>query len=104
MSQNWRKPTPTPAHDLRRGDTVEPRDIPGPVMQVVRMSDYDNGTVECLWFTPDQLVQRAWLPAEALRRVQAPRFRDRVGYQMPQWMRDIRTPGGLYTSNERYRK
>lgn len=49
-----------------RGTRVVFRGSQEPVMTVVRHTQFDNGEVECLWFTPDLAVQRAWLPADLL--------------------------------------
>lgn len=62
-SQRW-KVNPNLPH---RGDRKMLRGDPNsPVMTVVRQTQFDNGEVECLWFTADQRVQRAWLPADLL--------------------------------------
>jgi uncharacterized protein YodC (DUF2158 family) len=50
-----------------RGARVVLQGHEAPVMTVARHTQYDNGEVECIWFTPDHVVQRAWLPASLLR-------------------------------------
>lgn len=61
----WHRPAP--AGNLpRRGTHVVLRGVASPTMTVVRHTQFDNGEVECIWFTPDARVQRAWLPADLL--------------------------------------
>lgn len=44
-----------------------------PVMSVARHTQFDNGEVECIWFTLGQEPRRAWLPASLLRTYTEPR-------------------------------
>lgn len=51
------------------GDVVT---VPGldnaPTAKVVRHTQFDNGEVEILWFTPGQQLQRAWIAESLLQK------------------------------------
>lgn len=71
MSKYDRRSPPKPSK-LAKGAAVVARGIPGPVMLVARHTQFDNGEVECVWFTPAGTVQRAWLPEDILAPFRVP--------------------------------